>query len=448
MTGWIGKLVLLMLVIFCSIRLAEPEPPFTQTQTARGTTVTRFARPSPAPVAFVVHSVYQDHFTCLPMARALWSAGFEAVVVEFEAGLGFGEYVVELEELARASGRERVYGVGHSMGADIVFSARGFSGRAALGFPVDVSLVEGSVMVGAGAWDQVHTRAALQQAAGNSPLVISAYCDHSQESLDPSLQRAVVEAFGGELEERAPNKVLAQGGLLLSGSILLVWLLPAGPSRPRSAAANLGALALLLANFIHPSPLLYTLALTLWLGSAWAQSGTTPPQTVRVIITNLVIICSAAGLSWALHGYQNILAEPGVLVGLPVAVLSWFPILAGRITNGLCQPQAAWPYLFTLLLLTELLLPGKLFAQIRRLTDQLYSRMTTFKFQLEVGGGKAQGIALLALLIVGSLMWAKTLSAGYSLNQGELLSLVWKLGSLVLLPILLWILVVRRVHVR
>jgi hypothetical protein len=378
------------------------------------------------------------------MARALWSAGFEVVVTEFQAGLGFGDYVMELEELAKASGRDRVYGVGHSMGADIVFSAGGFDGRAALGFPVEASLVEGSVLVGAGAWDQVHNRATLQKAAGDSSLVISPYCDHSQESLDPYLQRAVVEAFGGSFEKRPANKVLAQGGLVLAGSVLLAWLLPAGLSRPRAAVANLSALALLGANFFHPSPLFYTLAFTIWLGSAWAQSGPTNSRTIRLLFTNIAIICSAAGLSWALHGYQNILAEPFSLAGLPVAVISWFPILASRLTNALCQPQANWPYLLTLLLLAEFVFPGEMFKLARQLTAQIYERITRFKFQLELGGGKAQSFVLLLLLLVGGLVWAKTLAAGYALNQEELFRLLWKLSSLVLLPITLWILIARQ----
>ena len=45
-------------------------------------------------------------------------------------------------------------------------------------------------------------------------------------------------------------------------------------------------------------------------------------------------------------------------------------------------------------------------------------------------------------------MWAKTLAAGYSLNQQDLVRLIWKLGSLVLLPITLWILIVRRMGVK
>lgn len=436
-----------MLVVLYSLRLAEPEPPTSESVTPQGTRITRFESSSPAPTVFVVHSVFQDHFTCLPMARALWSAGFTAVVVEFQAGLGFGEYVVELEELAKTAGGRR-YGVGHSMGADIVFSAQGFERRAGLGFPVDTSLVEGTALVGAGAWDQVHTRAALRQAAGDSPLVISPYADHSQESLDPYLQKAVVEAFGGSLEKRPPNKVLAQGCLVLAGAALLVWLLPAGLSRPRAAAANLSTLALLLGNFFYPTPLLYTLAFTIWLGSAWAQSGPTTSSTVRLFFTNLAVISSAAGLSWALHGYQNILAEPSSLAGLPVAVLSWFPILASRVTNALCQPQASWPYLLTVFLLTEIVFPGRLFKLVRQLTARIHNGITNFRFRLEMGGGKAQGVVLVLLVMAGGLMWAKTLAAGYSLNQQDLVRLIWKLGSLILLPITLWILIVRRMGVK
>ena len=276
------------------------------------------------------------------------------------------------------------------MGADIVFSAQGFEGRAGLGFPVDTSLVESTALVGAGAWDQVHTRAALQQAAGDSPLVISPYADHSQESLDPYLQKAVVEAFGGSLEKRPPNKVLAQGCLVLAGAALLVWLLPAGLSRPRAAAANLSALALLLGNFFYPTPLLYTLAFTIWIGSAWAQSGPTTPRTVRLLLTNTAIISGAAGLSWALHGYQNILATPSSLLGLPVAVLSWFPILASRATNALCQPQASLPYGLIVLLLAENIFPGKMVSIARRLAAQMCQRIISFELRLEIGGGKAR----------------------------------------------------------
>jgi len=144
-------------------------------------------------------------------------------------------------------------------------------------------------------------------------------------------------------------------------------------ARPRAAAANLSTLALLLGNFFYPTPLLYTLAFTIWLGSAWAQSGPTTSSTVRLFFTNLAVISSVAGLSWALHGYQNILAEPSSLAGLPVAVLSWFPILASRVTNALCQPQASWPYLLTVFLLTEIVFPGRLF-QVGTTVDRSDSR--------------------------------------------------------------------------
>jgi len=65
-----------------------------------------------------------------------------------------------------------------------------------------------------------------------------------------------------------------------------------------------------------------------------------------------------------------------------------------------------------------------------------------------MGGGKAQGVVLVLLVMAGGLMWAKTLAAGYSLNQQDLVRLIWKLGSLILLPITLWILIVRRMGVK
>ena len=198
-------------------------------------------------------------------------------------------------------------------------------------------------------------------------------------------------------------------------------------------------------SFFHPSPLLYTLAFTIWLGSAWAQSGPTTSRTVRLLLTNIAIISGAAGLSWALHGYQNILAAPSSLLGLPVAVLSWFPILASRATNALCQPQASLPYCLILLLLAESLFPGKMLSFARHLAAQMCQRIITFEFRLELGGGRAQSVALMVLIGAGVVMWGKTLAAGYALNQAELIRLLWKLGSLVLLPLVLWAFLLRKV---
>lgn len=434
-------LALSLLALLCIVRLAQPDPPGSQDFSARGTRITRFHQSSPPGTVFVVHSVYQDHFTCLPMARALWKGGVEVVVVEFKAGLGFGDYVSELQELVRRESEGGpVYGVGHSMGADIVFSTQGFSGRAALGFPVDTSQADGIVLVGAGAWDQVHTRATLKEAAGDAPLMISPFSDHSQESLDPLLQSAVSEAFGGQSDFIWPSKVLAQGAYVLAGSLLLVGLLPAGPSRARSLSMSLTAAALLGLHLVFPHPLLCASAVTLWLGCAWSQSGETSAETRRLLRVNLFIVSGVAGASWALHSYQNVWAEPWSILGLPVAVFSWYPILASRFTNMI----AGWPVVLFALLLLETVFPGKLFSGLRSMVGRFYRRLVSSDFRPQLGANKVQLATLFFLLAVCSLVWARTLAAGYTLDSHDLARLLWKLASLLILPLALWVVMVRR----
>jgi alpha-beta hydrolase superfamily lysophospholipase len=122
------------------------------------------------------------------MAIAMWRAGFHSLAIEFPAGESFAVYTDSLARLRQEYSKYGpVYVVGHSMGADIAFSTSGFERLAALGFPVEAALLEAPTLIGAGAWDQVHTRGTLKKAAGAAPLVISPYCDHSQESLDPYL---------------------------------------------------------------------------------------------------------------------------------------------------------------------------------------------------------------------------------------------------------------------
>ena len=433
------RLLALILVLLSGVGLTTSEPESRELEGENRAYV--LDRDKALGTVLVVHSVFQDHQTSLPLARALWRSGFRAVVVELQPGSPFSDYVERVKELAsRFKKQGKVYAVGHSMGADLICTAASqealFDGLVAFGFPVDRSSVRSPLLLGAGAWDQVHTRDSLTEAAQGAKFVMSPFSDHSQETLDPYLQRAAVQFLGGEMKGRWWSKVLAQGVFFLSLTFLGVRLVPRSRTRVL-LGMSLGSLVL---NAVRPHFVWSTLAVSLLVSSAWKSSGESGKDSFKAFL----FLTTGIGLSWLLHGYQSVLAEPTSLLGLPVALLSWLPVLACRLVNMLTDPvHGRILPLMVLLLGSEAVRPGLLLGALRRGMSSFLKRVGTLEFQLTQKPGPAQLGLFLLLLLGGALAWKNVLSAGYALGINDLSRLAWKMTALILFPLLTWLILVR-----
>ena len=134
------RLLALILVLLSGVGLTISEPESQELEGENRAYV--LDRDEALGTVLVVHSVFQDHQTSLPLARALWRSGFRAVVVELQPGSPFSDYIERVKELAsRFKKQGKVYAVGHSMGADLICTAASqealFDGLVAFGFPVD-----------------------------------------------------------------------------------------------------------------------------------------------------------------------------------------------------------------------------------------------------------------------------------------------------------------------
>lgn len=376
----------------------------------------------------IVHSVFQDVRTAQPITEAMYRAGFQSVLVKLEPGRDFQQYLETLMALVDDYRKQgNVYLIGHSMGADLVTTLaaqrRDIEGVAALGFPV-VAELESPLLVGAGAWDQVHPRQALQEAAGDHSFAISPLCDHSQETLDPFLWEAIRWHFGSDQTVfRYPNKVLGQG-LFTLGVLLLLLTLP--PVHPRIAVV-LALLFLGLEIWLIPSPFMHASVLALWMAVDLKHSERFSLQPT-LWLKWTILICGAVGLSWLLHCYQSVLAQPESLPGLPIAVLSWLPILLVRLSSALGAVGVL------ILLLPELWRPGWLSTLVLNLLSSLVRRIRDFEIKLAQKPTPLQCLLLVVLLLVVATLWGNVARAGYSLGTEDALRMARTLGTLLLLP--------------
>ena len=437
------RLVALALVLVSGFGLMAPEPSsrLLKEWESKGQ-VYLLEREDARGTVLVVHSVFQDHQTSLPMARTLWRSGYRSLVVELQPGSQFSDYVSVVEELAgRFKEQGKVYAVGHSMGADIICTAAGaqedlFEGLVALGFPVDRSSLKTPLLIGAGAWDQVHSRDSLASAAEGGELVLSPFSDHSQETLDPYLQKTVVEFFGGEMKGRWWSLVLAQGVFFLSLTSLAIMSAPQSRAR---FLLGVGLVALGL-NLLWPHLVLSTLAVSGWASSAWKSSGESGKDSLKAFL----LLVTSIGLSWLLHGYQSVLAQPVAVLGLPIALFSWLPILSCRLVNTLVDPVSGQASLLMLLFLfVELTRPGLLLGWPRRGMSSVLDRIGTLEVKLAQKPGPVQAGLLSVLILGGVAAWRNVLKAGYALGVNDLMRLGWKISILFIFPILAWMVLVR-----
>lgn len=137
----------------------------------------------------------------------------------------------------------------------------------------------------------------------------------------------------------------------------------------------------------------------------------------------------AVGLSWCIHRWSNISQQPSLLLGLPVALAHWPPMLANRLIT-LCT----WPVIVGLTTL-ELLWPGKLFAALiagARHTSKRFKKSTEAKTQQT---SKKSYVALLVLIGIAALMWTQVGAAGYQIDTTEVLQILWTFAVLLGLPV-------------
>lgn len=370
-----------------------------------------------------VHSVFQGRGTALPAARAMAEGGFRGVAVHLTPGEDFYAYVEQLEKIGLSFEPPR-HLLGHSMGADLVLTLAqrpGFGKVVAFGFPVEPGT--DNFMAGAGAWDQVHSLHELRQAG---PVVLSPYCDHSGETLDPYLLGRAVAFFGGSGRLFPLNRVLAQGLLVFGLAGLLIEL---GRGSPR-LVVGLGVFGL-----ASGSELVWALAM----GAALAQVVVSAKPEARWLATALGwlgIVASVVGLSWALYCYQSVLAQPAALLGLPLAVANFALTTFVKLTAPL---GAALPIGLGLL---EWRRPGWLFEAAGHRLATLVQKVRQFHFSVERPTPAQIGVLLLCL---GGAAWAwrNVVRGGYALSAGQVLHIFMSFAVLMGLPLLLVALTMR-----
>lgn len=377
-----------------------------------------------SPAVLVVFSVFQDLDTSLPLARALHRAGFTTLIYQLKPGRAFSSYLDSLRDgVDRYAPRVPVYAVGHSMGADLVTTLASDDKRvkrvAALGFPVDARLLSCPLLLAAGAWDQVHGKRELGDKA-----VLSPWCDHSQEPLDPVLAKACVEHFQKDyVPLNRPNRVLAKG-LLILGMFLLSVGLPA-PRFPR--AAGLAVLAVWAASAVWQDA---TLAVALVLVLARANAGCR--DTSIAWVRPFAVACTSVGASWMIYRADNWWHQPSLLVGLPVAVLATVPLLTARLS--------AMPLLVGLLSVIELVKPGSLFGLAAATVKAIKKRPVGVSLEFD----KRAAALLAGLILVALVMWARVGAAGYLPTPTQAARLLWMFTVLIVLPLGLIVMFLRR----
>lgn len=400
------------------------------------TKLSLFQAPKAQGTVLIVHSVYQDKETTYPLARVLRDSGLNAVSVHLSPGRAFHEYVATLKSLCRRFEKDGpLYAVGHSMGADLICTLaaedESVQSVVVLGFPANTELLNCPVLLGAGAWDQVHSRETIEAAAKGSPTLFSPFCDHSQESLDHTLQNGILQHFGREQTSFRGNSMLGHGLVVLGLSLFVFLVFPVSLAGRKPAAALL--VLVLLVSLLKPSGLVSALGLGLYLGVALSNARI--EERAGLVIPALIqfgLLVLSVMLFWGLYRYTAVLADPKSLLGLPLAVISWLPILLARVSHAGSSPTINWVIL--VLTSAEFVAPGALFGYLLRFLERQRVRLHNLKFQGTSRPSWPQIAVLSGLAVVALLLWKQVGAAGYQLEFGDFARLGWKFFALLLGP--------------
>ncbi|MBN9419773.1 MAG: hypothetical protein J0I12_30230 [Candidatus Eremiobacteraeota bacterium] len=375
----------------------------------------------------VVHSIFQGRESSWPMAQALARRGLNAVNVHLRGGLEYPEYVRQISVAVDTYARQGpVWLWGHSMGADLVSEVAGQNSRVvgmvAVGFPVTSSGPRTLLMVGA--WDQLHSLREMREAAGlqKAELEVLPQADHNQENFDPESSRKAARFFGAEHEPRWADPFLGRGWLLW-GLVLLSAGLSGGPSR------RLQCGALVLALFSWRSDPFHSLARGVLMGLVFAQGRAFWLSRAQVLALFL-----ALGLGELVLAWPNWSSQPSLLLQFPTAVLSWLP--GGLLKFAGDVPVGGWIAVGLL----EVARPGFTMRALGWLPRNSWRQLATFSVRKPRPG---EVLVLAGLLVAAALAWRDVAQAGYWPDSGQWGLLATKVGGMVVVPLLVWLMAAR-----
>lgn len=424
--GWLG---LGLGLVGLWMARAEPLLPMSSRVLPGGLEVTEHGSMDRAGTVLVVHSIFQGRESSWPMAQALARRGLNAVNLHLRSGLEYPQYV---GQISAAVGHYRERGSvllwGHSMGADLVAEAAAqnsaVEGTVAAGFPVTSSVPRLLLVVGA--WDQLHSiremQAAARQLTPPARVVVLDGADHNQENFDPESARRAAEFFGEDGSQRLADPYLGRGWLAWGIMLLCASLYP-GPSRRLQAGALVVGLACWASDPFH------AVSRGLLLGLVVAQGRSSWLSWRQVAALVLALGSGVLVVAWS-----NWSAQPSLLLAFPVALLSWLP-------GGLLKfagEVPAWGWMLVGIL--ELVRPGVVLRALCWLPRSTWRKFSSFSLRAPTRG---QWGVLGVLLVAAGMAWWNVVQAGYWPDGDQWGMLLSKLGGMVVVPLVVWLLAAR-----
>lgn len=426
-----GLLGLGLLLVLWGLGMARMEPllPMAPRVLPGGVEATEHGLMDRKRTVLVVHSIFQGRESSWPMAQALARRGLNAVNLHLRGGLEYSQYVGQISAAVDFyAERGPVSLWGHSMGADLVAEAGSQNSRVegvvAAGFPVTSSTPRLLLVVGA--WDQLHTIEEMRQAARQltppAGVEVLLRADHNQENFDPESSRRAAEFLGGEAAQRRGDPYLGRGWLAW-GVILLCAAWYGGPSR------RLQGGTLLLALVTWSSDPYHTVARALLSGLAVAQG-----RAGWLNSRQMLALVLAIGLGELVVAWPNWTAQPALLLAFPAAFLSWLP--SGLLKFAGDIPVWGWAVLGVL----EVVRPGVVMRALCWLPRSTWQKFSSFSMRAPTRG---QCVVLALLLVGAGLAWWNVVQAGYWPEPDQWKMLFSKVGGLVVVPLLVWLLAAR-----
>ena len=392
-----------------------------------GLEVTEHGQMQRSATVLVVHSIFQGRESSWPVGQALARRGLNAVNVHLRGGLEYPEYVRQISEAVDLYARQGpVWLWGHSMGADLAAEVSGQNSRVvgavAVGFPVTASGPRMLLLVGA--WDQLHSLREMREAAEplKANLEVLAKADHNQENFDPESSRQAARFFGAAAEPRRADPYLGRGWLIW-GLVFLSAALYGGPSR----RLQFGALALALLTW--RSDPFHTVARGLLMGLAFAQG-----RAFWLSRVQMFALLLALGLGELVLAWPNWSSQPALLLHFPTAVLSWLP--GGLLKFAGEVPVAGWMAVGLL----EVARPGLTMQALCWLPRNSWRQFATFSVRKPRA---VECLVLVGLLVAAALAWRDVAQAGYWPDSSQWGMLATKVGGMVAVPLLVWLLAAR-----
>lgn len=418
MTKWLGTLLLMggMLgVLAFPLQPIEASPSGIWHRPASG---------KPLAKVLLVHSIFQEQYTPQLVAQVLAGSGLEVLCVDLHpSGQRFEDQVEYLQRLRREL-TGPVYLWGHSMGADLAVAAGRNTKVVAVGFPCES---QEQLLQIVGCWDELHWAHEFPQCQ------ISPWSNHSGENYDPWILTRSLRHFGVEPTPRAWLPCVSRMAVMLAG-LLLGWGARGEVRYPRAFAA-VAATSLL----TWPLDPFHSFSLSCAGFLLLARRNDKPLLPIQLASVTL-----ALALGWLVVALPNLFVHFDLLPMWPAAVLfnlSWV-LLRSLMSVNLVG--------LVLFLLIEYLWPGRVFSIVWWLPERAWQWQACRNqggAQTSPANSKkvwATRLLLLVLLGAAAASWSQVVSEGYLPDYRQMLLLLLRIASLIVIPASVYLGLARR----